>query len=92
MAYEFYGDRITPLNFVGLVVCMSGVVVHVVAKLIEQNRKLAVLEAAIVSTPTVGKDTTSVALLSPETLDEWDGLDEIDLSSDIQKSDSYMVA
>ncbi|GAV04535.1 hypothetical protein RvY_14803 [Ramazzottius varieornatus] len=92
LAYEFYGDRISPLNFVGLVICMSGVIVHVVSKLIQQNRKLAALEAAIVSTPVVGKDTTSVALLSPGSLDEWDGLEEIDLSSDIQKSDSFMVA
>lgn len=32
LAAEFVGDRMNPVNFVGLVLCMSGIAVHVVTK------------------------------------------------------------
>ncbi|OQV11487.1 putative Solute carrier family 35 member C2 [Hypsibius exemplaris] len=81
LAYAYNGDRISPMNFVGLVVCMSGVVVHVVFKLVEQNRKLAHLEAI---TAPEEKESMAVALLTPESLGEWDDLEEIDLRPSVR--------
>ena len=67
------------MNFVGLVVCMSGVIVHVVCKLVEQNKKLAQFDAVAVASPE-DKDNMAAALLTQDSLDDWDGLEEIDLT------------
>ncbi|XP_055343718.1 solute carrier family 35 member C2-like [Paramacrobiotus metropolitanus] len=84
LAYQYNGDKISPMNFVGLVICMGGVVFHVVLKLIDQNRKLAHLDA-VINSHTMENDVANTAvtaalLTTTYEQDEWDGLEEIDLN------------
>ena len=85
MAYLYNGDKFSALNLTGLVICMGGVILHVVLKLIEQDKRLAPLESG--RNPTEQRELIAKALLTSD-LDDWDDIDLEDLNTGSKRIDS----